>query len=120
VSFVGHAIEVRINAEDWLRDFRPSPGRVTRADWPAGPGIRVDSHIANGGLVPAFYDSLIGKLIVAGKTRAEAVARLSDALSSLTIEGIETTAGLHRRIMADNRFISGDVDTRFFEGLARG
>ena len=82
--------------------------------------MRVDSHIERGGEVPPFYDSLIGKLIVAGKTRAEAVTRLGHALDSLEIDGIQTTAGLHRRILADPRFIRGEVDTRFFEGLAHG
>ncbi|MDB5683409.1 MAG: ATP-grasp protein [Sphingomonas bacterium] len=116
----GHAIEVRINAEDWKADFRPSPGTVQVAAWPAGAGIRVDSHIGGGGVVPPFYDSLIGKLIVSGTTRAEAVARLAAALDALRIEGIETTAGLHRRIAADPRFVAGGVDTRFFEGLTHG
>jgi len=116
----GHAIEVRINAEDWKADFRPSPGRVTRAGWPAGPGIRVDSHIGHGGVVPPHYDSLMGKVIVAGKDRPDAVARLAAALDALTIEGVETTAGLHRAIAADERFRRGGVDTRFFEGLANG
>ncbi|MDB5719323.1 MAG: ATP-grasp protein [Sphingomonas bacterium] len=116
----GHAIEVRINAEDWKADFRPSPGTVRVAAWPAGNGIRVDSHIGGGGVVPPFYDSLIGKLIVSGATRAEAVSRLAAALDALRVEGIETTAGLHRRIAADPRFVAGGVDTRFFEGLTHG
>ncbi|MDB5663244.1 MAG: ATP-grasp protein, partial [Sphingomonas bacterium] len=116
----GHAIEVRINAEDWQADFRPSPGTVRLAAWPAGNGIRVDSHIGGGGVVPPFYDSLIGKLIVSGATRAEAVSRLAAALDALRVEGIETTAGLHRRIAADPRFVAGGVDTRFFEGLTHG
>jgi len=116
----GHAIEVRINAEDASLDFRPSPGQVARAAWPAGPGIRVDTHMANGGQVPPHYDSLIGKLIVSGATRAEAVARLASALATLSIEGVATTAALHRRIAADPRFIAGGVDTRFFERLAHG
>jgi acetyl-CoA carboxylase biotin carboxylase subunit len=120
VVFEGHAIEVRINAENWRQDFRPCPGRVTQAAWPAGPGIRIDSHISSGGVVPPFYDSLIGKLIVAGKTRSEAVTRLRDALNGVNIQGVETTVGLHRLIAADPRFAGGDVDTRFFEGLARG
>ncbi|KUR76452.1 acetyl/propionyl/methylcrotonyl-CoA carboxylase subunit alpha [Novosphingobium sp. FSW06-99] len=115
---LGHAIEVRINAEDWRADFRPSPGRVTRAAWPAGSGIRIDTHIASGGEVPPYYDSLIGKLIVAAPTRAQAVALLARALDHLTIEGVDTTRDLHRAIVADPRFVTGGVDTRFFEGLA--
>jgi len=116
----GHAIEVRINAEDWRADFRPSAGRVSRAAWPAGEHIRVDTHIASGGEVPPFYDSLLGKLIVSGASRAEAVARLSAALAQLRIEGVSTTTELHRLIAADPRFVRGGVDTRFFEGLAHG
>lgn len=113
----GHAIEVRINAEDPDADFRPSPGRVARAAWPAGPGIRVDSHIASGGEVPPFYDSLLGKLIVHGATRDLAVARMADALGRLAIDGLPTTAPLHRRILADPRFVAGGVDTGFLAGL---
>jgi acetyl-CoA carboxylase, biotin carboxylase subunit len=115
---LGHAIEVRINAEDWKSDFRPSPGKVSRAAWPAGPGIRIDTHMTSGGEVTPYYDSLIGKLIVSGATRAEAVKRLGSALEQLTIEGVDTTRDLHRAIAADARFIAGGVDTRFFEGLA--
>jgi acetyl-CoA carboxylase, biotin carboxylase subunit len=114
----GHAIEVRLNAENWRADFRPSPGTVTRAIWPAGPGIRVDTHMASGGEVPPYYDSLIGKLIVFGATRTEAVIRLATALERLTIEGVDTTCDMHRAISADPRFIAGGVDTGFFEGLA--
>lgn len=113
----GHAIEVRINAEDPEADFRPSPGTVTRAAWPAGPGIRVDSHIASGGMIPPFYDSLMGKLIVWGEDRPAAVTRLACALDTLSIEGVASTAPLHRRIAADPRFVAGGVDTRFLEGL---
>lgn len=116
----GHAIEVRINAEDPDADFRPSPGRAARAAWPAGPGIRVDTHIAEGGEIPPFYDSLMGKLIVHAATRAEAVDRLADALSTLAIDGLPTTASLHRRIVADPRFAAGGVDTGFLVGLSGG
>ncbi len=116
----GHAIEVRINAEDWAQGFRPSPGRATRADWPTGEGVRVDTHMGTGSEVPPFYDSLVGKLIVRGATRDEAVARLTVALDRLAIEGFATTADLHRAIVRDQRFVAGGVDTRFFEGLARG
>jgi acetyl-CoA carboxylase, biotin carboxylase subunit len=118
VQPLGHAIEVRINAENWQADFRPSPGTVTRAAWPAGPGIRIDTHMTSGGEVTPYYDSLIGKLIVFGKTRDEAVKKLGSALEQLTIEGVDTTCDLHRAIAADARFIAGGVDTRFFEGLA--
>jgi acetyl-CoA carboxylase biotin carboxylase subunit len=120
IQFSGHAIDVRINAEDPAADFRPSPGTVARAAWPAGPGIRVDSHIADGGRVPPLYDSLIGKVIVSGADRAGAVAKLGEALAALEIEGVASTASLHRRIVADPRFVEGGVDTRFFEGLAHG
>ena len=114
----GHAIEVRINAEDPDADFRPSPGHAARAAWPAGAGIRVDTHIAAGGEVPPFYDSLMGKLIVHGADRAEAVERLAHALANLHIEGLPTTAPLHRRIAVDPRFVAGGVDTGFLAGLA--
>jgi len=120
VTLHGHAIEMRINAEDPAQDFRPSPGRVTAARWPAGPGLRVDTHIGAGGNVPPFYDSLIGKIIAHGPDRAAALNRLTAALAALQIEGVTTTAALHRRIAADARFIAGGVDTRFFEGLADG
>ena len=115
----GHAIEVRINAEDPDADFRPSPGRANRAAWPAGEGVRIDTHIGVGGEVPPFYDSLMGKLIVHGDTREQAVERLSKALHALHIEGMPTTAPLHRRIVADPRFIAGGVDTGFLTGLAQ-
>jgi acetyl-CoA carboxylase biotin carboxylase subunit len=117
IRIAGHAIEVRVNAEDTTQDFRPSPGRVSRAAWPAGPGIRVDTHIAGGGAVPPYYDSLIGKLIVRGADRPAAVQRLSEALATLKIEGVPTTVDLHRTIARDPRFIAGGVDTRFFQGL---
>jgi acetyl-CoA carboxylase biotin carboxylase subunit len=119
VHFSGHAIEVRINAEDWTQDFRPSPGTVTEAGWPAGPNIRVDTHIEAGDSVPPYYDSLMGKLIVSGVDRATCIANMAAALEALKIEGVTTTAPMHRAIMADPRFAAGAVDTRFFEGLTR-
>lgn len=118
VRFSGHAVEVRINAEDWRRDFRPCPGRVSEARWPAGEGIRVDTHIASGCAVPPFYDSLIGKIIVHGATRQEAVSRMRAALAIVDIQGISTTVDLHRHIVEDERFVRGTVDTRFFEAMA--
>jgi len=116
----GTAIEVRINAEDPDADFRPSPGLVMRAAWPAGDGVRVDSHIRSGDTVPPTYDSLIAKLIARGQTRDQAIERLSAALATLEVEGVRTTAPMHARILADPRFREGGVDTRFFEGLADG
>jgi acetyl-CoA carboxylase biotin carboxylase subunit len=120
IAFNGHAIEVRINAEDAMADFHPSPGRVTRAAWPAGPGIRVDTHIERDGVIPPFYDSLMGKVIASGANRSTAVERMASALNSLDLQGVATTAPMHQRILADPRFIAGAVDTRFFEGLAHG
>jgi len=120
IGWHGHAIEVRINAEDWAADFRPSPGTVALARWPAGPGIRVDTYIESGGQVPPYYDSLIGKLIVHGADRDDAITRLGSALETLEMTGVATTAAMHRRILADPRFRAGAVDTRFFEGFADG
>ncbi len=120
IELQGAAIEVRINAEDPDADFRPSPGRVAKAEWPAGEGVRVDTHIRSGDSIPPNYDSLMGKLIVHGETREEAVARMAAALETLNIEGVKTTAPLHARIMKDTRYKQGGVDTRFFEGLANG
>jgi acetyl-CoA carboxylase biotin carboxylase subunit len=119
VHITGHAIEVRINAENWTEDFRPSPGTVTKARWPAGPNIRVDSHIEAGDEVPPYYDSLMGKLIVRGVDRPQCIANMVKALGALHIEGVTTTAPMHRAIMADPRFAAGAVDTRFFEGLSQ-
>lgn len=116
----GHAIEVRLNAEDPAADFRPSPGIVTRAAWPGGAGLRVDTHINDGGEIPPFYDSLIGKLIAHGGERDQAVERLAAALETLSIEGVATTAPLHRQILADPRFRTGGIDTRFLTGLTHG
>jgi len=120
VRLAGHAIEVRINAEDWRRQFSPSPGRVSAAHWPAGQGIRVDSHVGAGSVIPPFYDSLVGKLICTGASRGEAVGRLRAALEVLDVQGIATTTELHRRIVRDQRFADGPVDTRFFEALEHG
>jgi acetyl-CoA carboxylase biotin carboxylase subunit len=117
VRLRGAAIEVRLNAEDPAADFRPSPGVIAHAGWPAGPGIRIDTHIASGGEIPPYYDSLIGKLIARGETRGQAMERLTAALDAISLGGVATTAPLHRRILADPRFRAGAVDTRFLEGL---
>jgi acetyl-CoA carboxylase biotin carboxylase subunit len=113
VRLAGAAIECRINAEDPARDFAPSPGRVSEAVWPTGPGIRVDSHIESGGAVPPFYDSLMAKIIAHGSTRAEALARLRQALEVARIAGVASNIAFHRRVLADPEFAAGGVDTGF-------
>jgi acetyl-CoA carboxylase biotin carboxylase subunit len=120
IDIQGAAIEVRINAEDPDADFRPSPGLVTKAAWPAGPGLRVDSHIRLGDVVPSAYDSLMAKLIAWGGTREEAIQRACRALAVLDCRGVKTTAPLHARILNDVRFRQGGVDTGFFEAFGRG
>ena len=113
IRFYGHAIECRLNAEDCANDFQPSPGMVTLAAFPAGEGIRMDSHIETGIAIPPFYDSLLGKLIVWGKDRTEAVERLQQALSHCRINGVASNIVLHRHILDDPEFQTGGVDTRF-------
>jgi acetyl-CoA carboxylase biotin carboxylase subunit len=108
-----HAIEFRINAEDPERDFAPCPGQITTYHAPGGPGIRIDTHVYTGYHMPPFYDSLLGKLIVSGNTREEAIVRAQHSLDSFVIEGIPTTIGLLARITRDPHFVSGDVDTGF-------
>ena len=110
----GHAIECRLNAED-PDHFTPSPGTITQYHAPGGPGLRVDSHLYNGYRVPPNYDSMIGKLIAHGETRAVAIARMRNALAELVIEGIKTNAPLHRRILGDARFIAGGADIHYLE-----
>jgi acetyl-CoA carboxylase biotin carboxylase subunit len=114
VTFSGHAIECRINAEDPLRDFQPSPGMITAAQFPAGRGVRVDTHIEAGAQVPPFYDSLIAKIIAHGATRAEALERMSRALAATRIEGIETNIAMQAALMADKAFAAGGIHTAYF------
>ena len=113
LDVTGHAIEVRITAEDANRDFQPGVGVVTTWIAPGGPGIRVDSHLYSGYAVPPNYDSLLGKIIAHGKDRAEAIARLDRALAETVIEGVPSTIQFHRQILADERFHKGDVHTGF-------
>jgi acetyl-CoA carboxylase biotin carboxylase subunit len=115
IVLTGHAVECRINAEDWARDFRPSPGRIERVVLPVGDGIRVDTHVQGGSVVPPFYDSLLAKLIVHGVDRADALARTRAALELLRIEGVTTTVPVHQALLADPEFAAGGVDTAFFE-----
>lgn len=115
VAQKGHAIECRINAEDPAADFRPSPGRIDAIFPPGGPGVRWDSHVQAGYVVPPNYDSMIGKLLAYGKTRADAIKTMKRALGELRIEGIKTTIPLHLRIMNNGNFRSGDVHIHFLE-----
>jgi acetyl-CoA carboxylase, biotin carboxylase subunit len=109
----GHAIEFRVNAEDPDRGFAPSPGLITTFHPPGGPGVRIDTHIYAGYTVPPFYDSLLGKLIVSGNTREEAIVRAQYALDSFVVEGVFTTIGFLSRITRDPDFESGKLDTGF-------
>ena len=111
----GHAIECRINAEDPYK-FTPSPGRITMWHPPGGPGVRVDSHAYTNYFVPPNYDSMIGKIIVHGDTREQALARMRTALSETVVEGIQTNIPLHRELMVDAKFIEGGTSIHYLEG----
>lgn len=111
----GHAIEVRLYAEDPERDFAPSPGRLEILRWPQGPGVRVDSGVYEGSEISIHYDPMIAKLIVWGADRQQAISRLDRALSEMRIEGINTSAPLFRRILADPEFRAGDLDITMLE-----
>jgi acetyl-CoA carboxylase biotin carboxylase subunit len=113
VRLDGHAIECRINAEDPAAGFRPSPGLVTSAVFPAGPGIRVDTHIQAGSAVPPQYDSLLAKLVASGASRAEALGRLRGALARCEIGGVATTLPVHAALADDDEFAAGGVGTDY-------
>ncbi|AOW14893.1 acetyl-CoA carboxylase biotin carboxylase subunit [Hydrogenophaga crassostreae] len=114
IQLRGHAIECRINAEDAYK-FTPSPGRITTWHMPGGPGVRVDSHAYANYFVPPNYDSMIGKLIVFGDTREQALARMRTALAETAIEGIKTNIPLHREIMVDAKFVAGGTNIHYLE-----
>ncbi|WP_241646267.1 acetyl-CoA carboxylase biotin carboxylase subunit [Rosenbergiella metrosideri] len=114
IDVVGHAIECRINAED-ANTFLPSPGKITRFHSPGGFGIRWESHIYSGYTVPPHYDSMIGKLITYGETRAVAIARMKNALAELIIDGIKTNVDLQLRIMNDENFEKGGTNIHYLE-----
>ena len=113
VRVEGHAIEVRVNAEDPEQDFRPAAGTITDVHWPGGPGIRVDSHIYSGYRIPPYYDSLIAKLIAWAPTREEAIARLQRALKETVLEGVKTTIPFHLQVLDNAFFKRGAVYTNF-------
>ncbi len=115
VELRGHSIEVRINAEDPYRNFQPCPGLITAYHPPGGPGVRVDTHVYAGYTVPSHYDSLLAKLIVHGRDRAEALARLGQALDSFILEGVTTTIPFLARVVRHSDFVAGQIDTKFLE-----
>ena len=115
IKLTGHAIEVRINAEDPRQNFRPAPGKITGWLPPGGPGVRFDSHVYTGYEIPPFYDSLIGKLIVWGTDRDHALKRLRRALSECAVTGIPTTIDFHLQLLDRPEFQAGDVHTKFVE-----
>jgi acetyl-CoA carboxylase biotin carboxylase subunit len=112
-----YAIECRINAEDPYNDFRPSPGKITTLHQPGGHGIRVDSHVYAGYTIPPYYDSLISKIIAVARTREEAISTMQRSLMEYVIEGVKTTIPFHLQLMKDERFRSGDFNTKFLEGF---
>lgn len=117
IDFDGHAVECRLNAEDWTRDFQPSPGTVDTAIFPAGAGIRVDTHIEAGSRVPPFYDSLLAKIIVHGANRDDAIGRLATALANCDVRGVTTNRDMHLALLTQAEFIQGGVDTAYFPRL---
>jgi acetyl-CoA carboxylase, biotin carboxylase subunit len=115
ITHNGCALECRINAEDPARAFQPSPGLVIDAAWPAGPGVRVDTHIVAGSRVPPFYDSLMAKIIAHAPERSQALARMRHALSTARVTGVATNLSFHSAVLADPRFQEGGVDSGFVE-----
>ncbi len=112
-----HAIECRINAEDPYNDFRPSPGKITVLHTPGGHGVRVDSHVYAGYVIPPYYDSMIAKLIAVAQTREEAIDTMHRALSEYVIEGIKTTIPFHLQLMQNEDFRKGNFTTKFMESF---
>jgi acetyl-CoA carboxylase biotin carboxylase subunit len=115
IKLSGHAIELRINAEDAARDFMPSPGRITRWEPPTGEGIRLDSHMSAGAMIPPYYDSMVGKLIAHGRDRSDAIAKLVAAIDEFAIEGVPTTLPLQRAIITHPDFVENRIHTRWLE-----
>ena len=110
-----HSIECRINAEDPYNDFRPSPGKISILHFPGGHGVRLDTHVYGGYIIPPHYDSMIAKLITTAQTREEAINKMRRALDEFVIEGIKTTIPFHRKLMDHSDYISGNYTTKFME-----
>ena len=117
VRISGHAIECRINAENPKKGFIPSPGKVTRLHLPGGKGIRVDTAMYAGYTIPPYYDSMIAKLIVHGKSRKEAIKKMKSALSEFIVEGVDTNIDFQLEIMNHPEFVEGNIDTSFIEHM---
>ena len=110
-----HSIECRINAEDPENDFRPSPGKIQTLHFPGGHGVRLDTHVYSGYVIPPFYDSMIAKLITTAQTREEAINKMKRALGEFIIEGVKTTIPFHKKLMENSDFIKGNYTTKFME-----
>ena len=110
-----HSIECRINAEDPENNFRPSPGKIQTLHFPGGHGVRLDTHVYSGYIIPPFYDSMIAKLITTAQTREEAINKMKRALDEFIIEGIKTTIPFHKKLMDNPEFIKGNYTTKFME-----
>ena len=110
-----HSIECRINAEDPFNDFRPSPGVITTLHFPGGHGVRLDTHVYSGYVIPPHYDSMIAKLITTAQTRTEAISKMKRALEEFVIEGVKTTIPFHQKLMNHPDYIKGEYTTKFME-----
>jgi acetyl-CoA carboxylase biotin carboxylase subunit len=112
-----HSIECRINAEDPYHNFRPSPGKITNLHAPGGHGVRLDTHVYSGYVIPPNYDSMIAKLITTARTREEAISKMRRALNEFIVEGIQTTIPFHRQLMDHPDYIAGNYTTKFMESF---
>jgi acetyl-CoA carboxylase biotin carboxylase subunit len=112
-----HSIECRINAEDPYNNFRPSPGKITTFHAPGGHGIRLDTHVYAGYVIPPYYDSMIAKLITTAQTRQEAIDKMRRALDEFVIEGVKTTIPFHRQLMVHPDYVAGNYTTKFMESF---
>ena len=119
IALQGAAMECRINAEDPRADFMPSPGRVTTAQWPKMEGVRVDTWIETGSMVPPYYDSLLGKIIVHAPTREAAIASMRKALAATRIEGLRTNLEFQSAVLGSEDFAAGGVDTHWLGEFIR-
>ena len=113
-----HSIECRINAEDPFNDFRPSPGQITTVHFPGGHGVRLDTHVYSGYVIPPYYDSMIAKLITTAQTRDAAISKMKRCLEEFIIEGVKTTIPFHLKLMSDPDYLNGNYTTKFMESFS--